>query len=370
MAESVSPQTRVRRRFPLLIAAVAALIAGLWTGLVRIGWVGLHRPPLTPISHGPLMIGGFLGTLISLERAVALGSRWAFTGPILTGIGAVFLLALPMSPAGALLMTAGSGVLVAIFGAVSVRGRPVFLYVMALGAVCWLIGNLHWLFGASLYEVAPWWAAFLVLTIAGERLELSRVLLYAPAAQQVFLGAVFVFLCGVLVFLVRPDAGHRVAGIGLSLLAVWLGYYDVARYTIRRHGLTRFIAVSLLSGYVWLFAGGIIAASVAWAPAGPLYDATWHAVFVGFVFSMIFGHAPIIFPSILGVSVFYRPRFYVHLGLLHLSLLLRIVGDLAGLAGLRRFGGLLNAAAVLLFLGSTAAAVLSTVRADRLANSG
>lgn len=30
--------------------------------------------------------------------------------------------------------------------------------------------------------------------------------------------------------------------------------------------------------------------------AGPLYDAMLHTFFLGFVFGMIFGHAPIIFP--------------------------------------------------------------------------
>lgn len=40
-------------------------------GLIRLGW---QLPALTPslaLAHGPLMISGFLGTLITLERAVA-----------------------------------------------------------------------------------------------------------------------------------------------------------------------------------------------------------------------------------------------------------------------------------------------------------
>lgn len=36
---------------------------------------------------------GFLGTVIGLERAVALGSRWTFAVPLLSGGGAIVLVA-------------------------------------------------------------------------------------------------------------------------------------------------------------------------------------------------------------------------------------------------------------------------------------
>src|SRR3972149_6584847 len=47
-------------------------------------------PPL-PLAHGPLMVSGFLGTLIALERAVALRARWTYIGPLLTSLGGLFL---------------------------------------------------------------------------------------------------------------------------------------------------------------------------------------------------------------------------------------------------------------------------------------
>jgi succinate dehydrogenase hydrophobic anchor subunit len=76
-------------------------------------------------------------------------------------------------------------------------------------------------------------------------------------------------------------------------------------------------------------------------------------VFVGFVISMIFGHAPIIFPAILGVPINFMSGFYVHLILLHASLALRVIADYANLHPLRMWGGLLNEAAILLFIGMT-----------------
>jgi hypothetical protein len=65
--------------------------------------------------------------------------------------------------------------------------------------------------------------------------------------------------------------------------------------------------------------------------AGPGSDAVLHVIFVGCVIFMIFGHAPIIFPTFRGVPVNFQPVFYVHLALLHASLELRVIADYASL---------------------------------------
>ena len=41
------------------------------------------------VVHGPLMVVGFLGTLIGLERAVALGRLWPYGIPMLSGVSAL-----------------------------------------------------------------------------------------------------------------------------------------------------------------------------------------------------------------------------------------------------------------------------------------
>jgi len=111
-----------------------------------------------------------------------------------------------------------------------------------------------------------------------------------------------------------------------------------------------------VGGALWLVAGGIM--------AGPLYDAMLHAIFLGFVFAMIFGHAPLIFPSVLGRPMAYLPASYVPLIVLHGSLALRVAGDLLGQPVLRRWGGLLNGVALLLFLATTAAALIIGARKE------
>jgi hypothetical protein len=138
----------------------------------------------------------------------------------------------------------------------------------------------------------------------------------------------------------------------LLALGLWLLRYDVARRTVRQRGLTRYIALCLLPGYAWLaVGGGLWLAYGGRATAGPLYDALLHTLFLGYVMSMIFGHAPVILPAVLRLRFPYRPWLYLPLVALHLSLAQRVAGDLAGQLAWRRWGGMINVMAVLLFLG-------------------
>jgi hypothetical protein len=333
-----------------------ALLTALWGGLVRLGWPWPLPWPTLAIAHGPLMVCGFLGTLISVERAVALGVFWAYAAPLLTAVGTLALLTgLPAPP----LMALGSLGLVAIFAVIMHRQCTLATVTMALGALLWLVGNAFWLVGWPVAHVVPWWSGFLVLTIAGERLELSRLLRLSVLHHVLFLLAVSLLLAGLLLLATGFGYGGHVIGVGMLALAWWLLQYDIARRTVWQTGLTRFIAVCLLSGYGWLGVGGALTWRFAGILAGPYYDAMLHTVFVGFVFAMIFAHAPIILPAILGRTTSpYQPALYGPLLLLHTSLLLRVVGDLLGWWLGRQWGGLLNALAVLLFLFTLARGIL------------
>jgi hypothetical protein len=359
------------RRLPLLLLALLALLAALWAGLIRIGWA-LPAGPVPIAQHGALMLSAFLGTVIALERAVALGRPAPYAAPLLTGLGGLALLVgLPAGlPAetGRALITLGSLGLVAIFAYI-LRRRPDAAHAtMALGALLWLAGNALWWAGRPLAAVAPWWIGFLVLTIAGERLELARVIWRAGTPKAAFLAVIAVFLAGLLAGLFAPEAGWRLSGLGLAALGLWLLRFDLARRTIRQTGLTRYIAACLLPGYLWLALGGAL-----WliyggqATAGPLYDALLHSVLLGFVFSLIFGHAPVIIPGVLRVPLAYAPGFYLHLALLHASLIVRVAGDLLGQPAWRQWGGLFNVIAVLWFLGATAWAVRRAAAAQPVA---
>ena len=342
------PEAFNKARFPLMFLGLLALLTALWGGLLRLGWaLPLLRPTLS-VVHGPLMVCGFLGTLIGVERAVALGAFWPYAAPLCTAVGALCLLAGWPAP---LFMLLGSLGLVAIFAVIVRQQLAMATMIMTLGALLWVVGNGFWLAGRPLAYVVSWWSGFLVLTIVGERLELSRMLRLSWFDHGMFLLAVSVFLVGLLLLPTAFVYGMRVTGVGMGALAWWLLRYDIARRTVRQTGLTRFIAVCLLSGYVWLGVSGILTWYFAGMLAGPYYDAMLHTVFVGFVMAMIFGHAPIILPALLGrTAAPYHRAFYVPLVLLHASLLLRTVGDLLGWWPGRQWGGLFNAVAILLFL--------------------
>jgi hypothetical protein len=343
------------RRLPLLALGMVALLAGLWGGLVRLGWAlpGFGAP--LAVQHGPLMISGFLGTLIGLERAAALQLRWAWGAPIATALGVLSVLAgVAAAPA---FITAGSAILLGLFVVLLRRVPEPFLATMAAGAASWLVGNALWLVGWPVFRVVPWWAGFLVLTIAGERQELSRILRPSRAARIAFAFITGAVVAGMTASTFDLERGTRLLGAALVCLALWLARYDMAWRTVRETGLARYMALALLSGFVWLTIAGALAVATGAMVAGPLYDATLHALFLGFVFAMIFGHAPVIFPGILGVVIPFRTRFYAHLVALHATVGLRVAGDILGWLPGRQWGGLLNAGTVLLFLASTATAV-------------
>lgn len=347
-------------RLPLLALGALALFAGLDGGLLRLGWTAPLADAERALAHGPLMVSGFLGTVIGLERAAALRRPWGWLAPLLAGAGAIATIAAPSGAAAPWLFAAASAVFTAIAVLFAWRQRALFTAVMALGALGWLAGNALQLAGQPADAAVPFWIAFLILTIAGERLELSRLMRPTTLRRLTAPLPLLLLVVGLLAGAALPGADWpaRLFGAGLVALAVWLAAYDAARRTVRQPGLTRYIAVCLLGGYVWLAAAGLLILAAGLPDAGPQYDAVLHAVFLGFVFAMIFGHAPVIVPALLGATIPWTRWFYLHLGLLHASLVLRIGGDLADLPALRAQGGLGNAAAILLFLAMTAGAAL------------
>ena len=340
---------RVQRFIPLLmLLVVVSLLAAIWAGLLRIGWVWPSPQPTLAAVHGPLMVSGFLGALIGLERAVALRHGWTFLSPLLTSLGGVLLIAGLIVPA-QMLITLGSAILVVVSVAMMRHEWALYTVTMGAGAVAWLGGNLLWLVGRPIYQASYWWAGFLLLVIAGERLELTRVLKPSPRIKLLFGMSASLFSAGLLLSAINYPPGIKVASLGTLAMALWFGLFDIARRTIRKPGITRFIAANLLIGYFWLAVSGLIGIFGSALVAGPIYDAWLHALFLGFAFSMIFAHALIILPALLGVKVSFHPIFYLPSALLQISLLMRIAGDLTLQMTLRPWGGLLNAVSILLF---------------------
>lgn len=353
-----------RGRVPLLVLGFVSLASGLLSGLARVGldWSPLSGSALS--LHGALMVCGFFGTVISLERAVALGKGWSYGAPLASGLGGLALL-VGVTGIGFVLLALGALALVAANAAIMQRQASLESATLGAGAACWLVGNTALLIGQPVAAAVPWWIAFFVLTIGGERLELSRYAPRPPGARTAFIVVAGAIPLAALVAAFLGASGWRMLGAALVALAAWLWRYDIARFTARQQNLPRYIAVCVLSGYFWLAAGGATLIVGGAMHAGPLYDLALHALMLGFVFAMVFGHAPVILPAILRVAIPYAAVLYVPLALLHGSLVLRVAGDLAGHAALRAAGAVGNAAAIAVFILTAAALALRAKRTKR-----
>lgn len=346
---------RVVLHLPLLMIIVAAMVVGIVAGLARLG---IDMPALAIdriLLHGPILVAGVFGTLIALERAVAMRTvmarnwTWADAAPILGGAGTVVLLINGATVPAVGLLTAGAAVLVGVNLEMLRRHPTLDVLTMTIGAGFLLLADAAWLADRAVPLLTPWWMAFLVLTITGERLELARLRIHGRFAYATFAVAAAIYI-GALLFMAFDAAiGVRISGIGMLALTVWLLRFDIAWLTIRRPGLPRFVATCLLAGYAWLGVAGLIALSSEQIWAGFSYDAYLHAILLGFVFSMVFGHAPIIFPAILERPISFVRFAWVPLALLHLSVAARIVGDIAMSQELRQAAGMLTGIAIALY---------------------
>ncbi len=353
------------RRFGLLALAGVSLLAGLLGALVLLGVTG--PTPAAPLagSHGLLMAMGFLGTVIALERAVALGRAWGYVAPLAAGVAGVGLVIGAPAIVVTTLISVASIVYLAMYLAFLGMDRGLHTWVQAAGALAWVLSAALLQAGRPVADVIPALAALLILTVSGERLELARLARLTPARRATFLAAAGAFGAGVLVATWAPDLGYRLGGLGLLSLAAWLARYDIARRTVRLPGVTRYIALCLLAGYAWLVVGG--AAWLAYGGSAPALarDAMLHALFLGFVISMVYGHAPVILPAVLRVPLPYRPWFHGHLTLLHVGLVIRVTGDVTSTPEAWRLGGVLTVTSMLLFVVASVAAVVGELRARR-----
>lgn len=339
-------------RLMLIALGGVSLIAGLLAALSLVGlpqFVPVGIPQL-PSLHGPAMVFGFVTTLIALERAVALRELWAFASPVLTGVGGILLLtSLPLQ-VGLGLQTAGVALMVVIYWRLWRRLPSVPVGIEWLGAVMALGAGLLWLGGVGTPAAMPWIVGYLVLTIAGERLELSQVSSPPPSAPRLLLGLAGLLAVAAPLSLILPRGGNELVAAALLGIALWLFRFDVARTLVRGSGLPRFSAANMMAGAAWL-----AVASVAWLLTGPLagaktMDVVVHAITLGYVMAMIFAHAPIIFPAILRRPMPYHWVFWIPTALLHAGLAVRIVADLQNWARAWQVAGVGGVLAILVFM--------------------
>ena len=219
MADTGSGDLPPRARLPLLALGFVALLIGIFSGLARLGVTVDAKAASLAAFHGPMMIAGFFGVVIALERAVATARLWAYAAPLLAGLGAIGVFAGRPSE-GAVAMTAGAVALV-IASIRFVRIQPALhTATVAAGAIALAAGNGVWAATGRPSAAVPAWIAFLVLTIAGERLELTRFLPRSEFAQRAF--AAIVAAIAAAMALSASPAAARAFGVALLALSAWL----------------------------------------------------------------------------------------------------------------------------------------------------
>ncbi|KXK41100.1 MAG: hypothetical protein UZ05_CHB002003178 [Chlorobi bacterium OLB5] len=330
----------------ILPLVLISLLTGIFSGWFRIGW---NLPVSLPSGeHGALMVGSFLGTLICIERSVSYPNKIALLVPVLNSLSIVFFL-LSMPKTAYVFLILGSAGLTAIYYMVYVKHRGIHILIMMAGALCYLLGNAV-LYNTSFYpSVVMWWVAFLFLTITGERLELSRFILLKNTVKKQAMLIILISLFIISIFL----PFHSILGSFLSAAsmigsALWLFKYDMAKHSLKKPGQSFYSGLLLLTGYVWLVLTGLFFAFGAYL--GSFYDASLHAFFLGFVFMMIFAHAPVILPAVLklNISPFGR-TLYIWYAFLNLTLIFRVLTFIPAIAAYKQWAGMLNGIAILGF---------------------
>lgn len=335
---SSGPPARPGPSVWLLGAALAALLnllAALAGGLGRLG-LPLPDAPWAAqalAGHGALLMAGFFGSLITLERVVALRR----------GLGLVWLSALAALPGLAaghwtlsawLWLLAALGLLALYLWAGWRRSWSLPLLVesggalaLSLAALCLALGRLE--------QARLCWSLFLVLTIAGERRELMRLRPLPRLAPPLFLAILALALLGGVAGLAS------LFWLAMGALAAWLLGWDLARLQWRLPGWAGHSARCLLVGYTWLSVAALLGlAGLAQA---------WHALWLGFVMAMVMGHAPLMLPALAGLRPRHGPGMLWPLGLLGLSLALRLLAQAGAQATLLLAAGLGHVLALLAF---------------------
>jgi hypothetical protein len=335
----------VKIRLPFIIFAFINLLMGMLAGLIRIGWD--FSITSMAIHHGAIMVGGFLGTLILLEKVIPLKKKILFLFPVVNAFSLLIVVPGFYQWGLAFLLIGSIGLLIVFLLYFKRQPNDLSLAIMIIGACCQIGGHVM-LISKQFYPMAfPWWMGFILFVIIGERVELSKFLPVSKRNKMMLIGFLSFFLIGLL--LPFHGIGKYFSGSALLLVAMWLMRHDVISIAIKKQGLTRFSGMALLVACISLMFTGLFLIILPDVPYA--YDAIVHTFFLGFAFSMIFAHGPIILPGVLGFNVKpYHATLYVPLITLILSLCLRIHADLSIVPySLRLWSGWISVGSILLY---------------------
>src|SRR6478609_9043629 len=123
-----------------MMLAVVNLLAGIWAGLHRLGW----DLPLAPfaVHHGAIMVGGFLTTLIALEKAAPLKRKFLLIIPFISALSIIMVVPGYFNQGLLFLITGSVGLLAVHAYYLYVYPKDLSGLLMLMGASCLVVGNV------------------------------------------------------------------------------------------------------------------------------------------------------------------------------------------------------------------------------------
>lgn len=335
----------------LMLLALAAGVSKLFLlhGVISQPFLATFLP-----VHGHLMVFGFLAILLATERYIgALAfplNPIVHVMPFLVAAGTIIQLSglifgvLPLTVAGATLLVAGFIIYVYAITAVGRRSaQPLPFRYMSLAAITLISGAILSI-RLSPVQNLPFMMLLLgfpILTVLGERVELTRFVAPAISAQARY-GLWFVGIAFALILFqtLSPTTATRPIMIAWILLllavAVPMTWGERKLMTRGEKPLHRYLGIHLVAAYGWLLLGLLLLLVLAIkGQTIGLLDAAMHSLAVGFIGAMILAHAPIILPAIIGKTLREERLNTLPLWLLTVGNLLRVVSGVAGETGVR-----------------------------------
>ncbi len=281
-----------------ILSFVFAVVLGVWRIALTRGFELPSIPESFP-PHGNLMVGAFLGTLIIFERMFALPVKWLLWVPYAWGLSSILIHTdLVYFKILSILALLGWGLHRFIaYRTFKHLGIPLVEF-LSYVVLTFALFHQNGLAGSVESSLAG--LSFAVAVIGVERIELTLSSERKTAKIVYVLLVIYLLL---LVFNLFYNLTPQLIGFVLILVAFGMVYNDpVVISALKRSKLPqttfhKFSRETLIVGYIWIFLAGL--SLVLWDFIPMQKDVVYHSIGLGFIFTMILSHAPVVLGSTL-----------------------------------------------------------------------
>ncbi|CUS99586.1 hypothetical protein [Candidatus Chrysopegis kryptomonas] len=310
-----------------ILSFVLAVVLGVWRIALTRGFELPSIPDIFP-PHGNLMVGAFLGTLIIFERMFALPVKWLLWVPYIWGLSAIAIHTdLIYFKVLSLLALLGWGIHRFIaYRTFKHFGIPLieFLSYVVLSVALFNQNGL-----AGSVESALAGLSFAIAVIGVERIELT--LSSEKKSAKIVYALLIVYLLVLVLNLSFYNLPIQIFGFMLIFVALGMIYNDPVvisafrRSRLPQTPLHKFSRETLFVGYFWLFLGGLFL--IFWDFMPMQKDVVYHSIGLGFIFTMILSHAPVVLGSTLSKMPKKSPSRFLFYAFQSMTLI-RILADI------------------------------------------